>query len=204
MARRVDESLSTATDARAEAEGQTREARALADELEQQVEEAQALSEELEQSNERLGASVSDANTARADAEAANKAKVEFLANMSHELRTPLNAIAGYVVLLDMGVAGPVPDEQRQYLARVKRAQGLLLRRIEEMLNFAKIDSGTLTYVLSIVPLDETLSGMVALVQPLMVQRGLAIEYALQPHDSRSMQTERSVSRLSSTSSRMR
>jgi len=177
MARRVDESLSTATGARAQAEAHAREAQALADELEQQFEEAQALSEELEQANERLQTSVADAHAARAEAESANKAKVEFLASMSHELRTPLNAIAGYVDLLEMEIAGPVLEKQRQYLARVKHAQGLLLRRIDDVLSFAKIDSGTLAYVLGRVPLDETLSGLAALVQPLMERRGLVLEY---------------------------
>ncbi len=177
MARRVRESLATATAARAEAEAQTREARALADELEQQVEEAQALSEELEQSNERLQLSVSQADAARAEAEAANGAKVEFLATMSHELRTPLNAIAGFVDLLDAEVAGPVSEEQGKYLARIKRAQGLLLRRIDDMLNFAKIDSGTLTYAVHTVAVEATLSPLVTLIQPLMAERGLTLKY---------------------------
>jgi signal transduction histidine kinase len=177
MAGRVRESLATATAARAEAEAQTREARALADELEQQVEEAQALSEELEQSNERLQLSVSEADAARAEAEAANGAKVEFLATMSHELRTPLNAIAGYVDLLDAEVAGSVSEEQAKYLARIKRAQGLLLRRIDDMLNFAKIDSGTLTYAVTTVAVEATLSPLVTLMQPLMAERGLALKY---------------------------
>jgi signal transduction histidine kinase len=177
MARRVRESLATATAARAEAEAQTREARALADELEQQVEEAQALSEELEQSNDRLQLSVSQADAARAEAEAANGAKVEFLATMSHELRTPLNAIAGFVDLLDAEVAGPVSEEQGKYLARIKRAQGLLLRRIDDMLNFAKIDSGTLTYAVHTVVVEATLSPLVTLIQPLMAERGLTLKY---------------------------
>jgi signal transduction histidine kinase len=96
---------------------------------------------------------------------------------MSHELRTPLNAIAGYVDLLEAGVEGPVSEGQRRYLDRVKRAQGLLLRRIDEMLNFAKVDSGTLTYLLTDVPVDETLSELTALIQPLMVQRDLTLDY---------------------------
>ena len=114
---------------------------------------------------------------ARATAEAANKAKLDFLASMSHELRTPLNAIAGYVQLLDMQVAGPVLEEQRRFLGRIRRAQDLLLGRINDMLNYVKIDSGTLSYSLRPVRLHESLASLDALIQPQLIERGLTYEY---------------------------
>ncbi len=118
-----------------------------------------------------------EADGARANAEAANKAKLDFLASMSHELRTPLNAIAGYVQLLDMQVAGPVLDEQRRFLARIRRAQDLLLGRINDMLNFVKIDSGTLTYSLRPVALHSILAGLDVMIQPQLIERGLTYQY---------------------------
>ena len=83
-----------------------------------------------------------EAEAARAEAENANRAKSEFLANMSHELRTPLNAIAGYVELLDMEIRGPIVQAQRDDLARIKASQRVLLRLVNDVLNFAKLESG--------------------------------------------------------------
>ena len=98
-----------------------------------------------------LGASVAEQRRtedwlrrARELAEAANHAKSDFLAVMSHELRTPLNAISGYVDLLDMQVAGPVTDTQRNYLSRIQSSQRHLHSLLEDVLGFARLESGRL------------------------------------------------------------
>ena len=80
---------------------------------------------------------------ARRDAEAANAAKAIFLTTMSHELRTPLNAVSGYVDLLEMGVRGPVTDLQREDLRRIRRASQHLLVLINDILNYARLEAGT-------------------------------------------------------------
>ncbi len=80
--------------------------------------------------------------SARADAEAANRAKTEFLAMMSHELRTPLNAIAGYAELMELGISGPVSDTQRDQLGRIRRSQRHLLGIIEDLLDLSRLEHG--------------------------------------------------------------
>ncbi len=110
---------------------------------------------------------------ARAAAESANKAKSEFLAMMSHELRTPLNAIAGYIQLIEMGLHGPVTPRQKDALERVQQSQGHLLRLINEVLNFARLETAQMQYTLTAFPVTELLHALDAIINPLISQKGL-------------------------------
>jgi PAS domain S-box-containing protein len=114
---------------------------------------------------------------ARREAEAANAAKAIFLTTMSHELRTPLNAVSGYVDLLEMGVRGPVTDLQREDLRRIRRASQHLLVLINDILNYARLEAGTVELHLSDVTLTDALSGMEALIAPQLRAKGVAYEY---------------------------
>ena len=118
-----------------------------------------------------------EAEEQRKVAEAANRAKSEFIANMSHELRTPLNAIAGYIELLEMGLRGTVTDAQRIDLRRIWQNQRVLLRLINDVLNFAKLEAGHLEFDMRDVSVDESLSGMEALIMPQLLARSLRYEY---------------------------
>jgi PAS domain S-box-containing protein len=164
----------------------------LASELEQQVEEAQSLQEELEQTNEELARAVEEAEASRQNAreaqrraegaqqvaEEANSVKSQFLATMSHELRTPLNAIAGYVDLLDMGVRGPLNELQRKDLARIKHSEDTLLRLIDDVLSFAKLESGRVEYHYDEVRLDDFLASLETFVAPRVSEKGLTYRVA--------------------------
>jgi signal transduction histidine kinase len=110
---------------------------------------------------------------ARAEAEAANRAKVDFLAVMSHELRTPLNAISGYVDLMELGIHGDLTPEQRTDLARIQRSQRHLLGLINGVLNFARIERGMLQYNITKVAAADILSAVEALIAPQAESRGL-------------------------------
>ncbi len=126
-----------------------------------------------------------EAEGARMEAETANRAKSEFLANMSHELRTPLNAIAGYVELLEMGIRGPVTQAQREDLARIKVSQRLLLRLVNDVLNFAKLESGHVPVTLKSVPIAKVLSAVEPLVLPQLMAKGLSFHADPCPDDVR-------------------
>ena len=110
------------------------------------------------------------------DAEAANRAKTVFLGAMSHELRAPLNAIGGYIELLDMGLRGPVTEDQRADFARVKANQQHLALLITELLNFSRVGSGATSYAVSDVNGCDALRHAIELIEPLIAQRGLVFD----------------------------
>jgi len=117
---------------------------------------------------------IEDARRA-ATAEAANRTKSEFLAAMSHELRTPLNAIGGYADLIALGVRGPVNEEQRIDLDRIRRSQLHLLGIINDILNFSRIESGQLTYDIAPMRVEQLLSDTVAMIEPLALAKAISV-----------------------------
>lgn len=116
-----------------------------------------------------------DAEAARKAAEAASRAKSDFLAVMSHELRTPLNAIGGYAELLEMGIRGPVTESQREDLARIQGSQRHLLGLINEVLNYARLETGTVRYDLTAVGLSHVVEEAEALVRPQARAKGITL-----------------------------
>jgi PAS domain S-box-containing protein len=131
---------------------------------------------ELEEALNAVREQVADAEAARRTADAANEAKSQFLATMSHELRTPLNAIGGYVELLESGVRGPVTAQQRQDLARVGRAQARLLDLVNDVLNFARLETGRIEYDVRDIPVNPLLCSLGPLLDPQLRAKSLHYE----------------------------
>jgi len=87
---------------------------------------------------------------AKEAAELANRAKTAFLANMSHELRTPLNGILGFAEVIQQQMLGALENPgYLHYVAEIKRSGELLLANINDLLEMATIEAGT-------VDLEET------------------------------------------------
>jgi signal transduction histidine kinase len=124
------------------------------------------------------GMALVEARDARAEVEAADRAKSEFLTVMSHELRTPLNAIAGYAELMEMGLRGPLTEHQREDLGRIRVSQQHLLGLINQVLNYAKLEAGTVQYEITRVAVDDVVADATDLIAPQAGAKGLTLNVA--------------------------
>ena len=102
-------------------------------------------------------------------------AKERFFASMSHELRTPLNGILGYQGLVLEGIAGEIPAGARGYLERASRAARTLLRIVDDVLNYSKIEGGRVELNVQPAPVAELVDEAVSTVAPLAVEKGLRL-----------------------------
>jgi len=124
---------------------------------------------------EEHAAQLEQERIARAEAEAASHAKSDFLAMMSHELRTPLNAVIGYSELLDLDIAGPLNDDQRRHISRIRECGRHLLSLVNEVLDLAKIEAGRLTLQSGVGRLGTIADAAVSLVQASADARGISL-----------------------------
>ena len=104
---------------------------------------------------------------------AANKAKTQFLANMSHEVRTPLNGVIGFLSLLERHVQDP---EAREFVDAAKTSAKSLLRLINEVLDVAKIEAGTLVVERKPFRPKPLLESVLEQVKPLLLDHPLPIQ----------------------------
>jgi signal transduction histidine kinase len=165
----------------AELEAQNEELHSTSETLGDQATELGIQAEQLSATVRALDEQTRMAEAARAAAEVANRAKSDFLATMSHELRTPLNAIAGYAQLMQLGVPEPVPPTHLDYLTRIQQSQRHLLGVINSVLNFARIEAGSVVYDIRDVQIAALLAEVEPLVAPQMQTRGH--KYACLPCD---------------------
>ncbi|MDH5437114.1 MAG: ATP-binding protein, partial [Gammaproteobacteria bacterium] len=118
---------------------------------------------------------------AKEEAERANEAKTDFLSRMSHELRTPLNAILGFTQVLEMNDNGHLHAEDQLHIKEVYKAGNHLLELVNEVLDLAKIESGSLNLSMEPVNIHDVLEDCHILMRPVATERGISLTCADSP-----------------------
>ena len=124
---------------------------------------------ELTEHNNRLQRAV-------ARLEELDRLKSNFLATMSHELRTPLTSVIGYAEMMAEGLAGPITQEQRDYLATILSKADQLLGMITSVLDVAALETGPLALDRSQLSLADIVASEVATFTSQAGKRGIAIQ----------------------------
>jgi signal transduction histidine kinase len=116
------------------------------------------------------------AEAARRAAERASQEKSKLIAIVSHELRTPLAAMGGYAELLALGIRGPLNDAQRGDLQRIQEAQSYILRLVDDLVGFSKLETGHLRFDIGDVIVRDALEALVSLVRPQAANKGIIVD----------------------------
>lgn len=114
-------------------------------------------------------------------AHAATRTSSSFLATVSHELRTPLTALTGYGELLSDEILGPLTSDQHDVVERMRGVTHQLTAMIEEILTFSSLEAGR--ELVRSIPVDvaEVVHSVVAVIEPLAEQKGLAFSAVVPP-----------------------
>jgi two-component system sensor histidine kinase BarA len=124
---------------------------------------------ELEDQNRRL-----EAMNARL--KELDRLKSSFLATVSHELRTPLTSIMGYSEMLAQGLAGPMNDEQSEYLQTILDKSETLLKLISSILDISQIEAGKVRLTFEPVDVAEVIRSSLSFVAPQAQKKGILLQ----------------------------
>lgn len=105
----------------------------------------------------------------------ANNAKSEFVSLVTHELRLPMTSIKGYTDLINSGMAGPVNDQQRQFLDVIRRNLERMSALISDLSDINRIESGRMAFDLQDFELNQVVEDVVDNFRKQIVNRNQTI-----------------------------
>lgn len=115
---------------------------------------------------------------ARAEAEAASRAKSAFLATMSHEIRTPMNGVLGMAELL---ARSKLARYQAEMVQTIRESAGVLLNLIDDILDFSKIEAGRLELEEAPLSIREVAEGICTSLLPVAARQGVNLNLFVSP-----------------------
>lgn len=134
--------------------------------------------EHLQQMNAVLQAAQEETQHKAREAELANEAKSAFLAAMSHDIRTPMNGIIGMTELV---LETELTEEQREYLTIIQSSSQSLLKLLNDILDFSRIEAGQLFLEQSPFHLESSIASIVNMLAPHAHQKGLELLWEIDP-----------------------
>jgi len=167
------------------------------DELQQANEELEEKSQQLLERNASVEATARELEAAKLDLEEkarqlalTSQYKSQFLANMSHELRTPLNSLLILSRMLADNKEGTLTPKQVGLAQTVHGAGTDLLSLINEILDLAKIESGTVSLDIEELRLEDLRRSSDAMFRPIAQSKGVAFSIDVDPHLPTSIRTD--------------
>ena len=119
-----------------------------------------------------------EAEAARAEAEAANRAKDEFLSILSHELRNPLNAVSGWAKMLERGQLSA--EQSRRAIQIILRNAALQVRLIDDLLDMTSVVSGRMRLAVQAVDLRSVVEEAVDTVRPAADAKDIRLQVVIE------------------------
>lgn len=114
----------------------------------------------------------------RVASEESTKAKTGFLANLSHELRGPLGLMINAVELVLDGLCGDVTEDQKETLAMVRQNARHLMDLINDVLDYAKLESGKIIVQKSDLSVNDLLLDMIKVIRPQAEEKAHSVTFS--------------------------
>ena len=131
---------------------------------------------------DELGELAKEFNVMAAKLQELDQLKQDFVSNVTHELRSPLTSLRGYVELLLREGAGPINEEQREFLIVVKNNSLRLARFIDNLLDVAKIEAGKIELHPERIRLQDLALEMTVVFRPIAQEKQVDFRVEIPPH----------------------